>query len=67
MTVVIAMGKVGMDEGGDIHWCEAVVRASSGVWLCIREPKERKDMVKCPLVWCVLWSWYERWHERACW
>ena len=39
------LGKVGMDEGGDIHWSEAVVRESSGVWLCIREPS--------------LWPWYE--------
>ena len=36
------VGNAGMDEGGDFHWCEAVVGVSFGVWLWRRKPKGEK-------------------------
>ena len=42
-----------------IFWCEAIVRASSGVWLCIRELREKRHGEMSFGVVCSLWPWYE--------
>ena len=43
----------------DTHWCEAIVRASSGVWLCIRELRKKRHGEISSGVVCSLWPWYE--------
>ena len=43
----------------DTHWCEAIVRASSGVWLCIRELREKRHGEMSSGVVCSLRPWYE--------